>query len=54
MNVARCMEIVKNIVSRHRYGELINLKREWIEFHKKHAKLVIIPKQLHRKINKLG
>jgi hypothetical protein len=31
-----------------------NLKKEWIEFHKKHAKLIIIPKQLHRKIHKLG
>jgi hypothetical protein len=30
------------------------LNKEWIEFHKKHAKLMIIPKQLHRKINKLG
>jgi len=31
-----------------------NLKNEWIEFHKKRAKLAIIPKQLHRKIHKLG
>jgi hypothetical protein len=28
------------------------LKSEWIGFHKKHAKLVIVPKQLHRKIHK--
>ena len=27
------------------------LKKEWIEFHKKHAKLVIIPKKLHRKLH---
>jgi hypothetical protein len=28
------------------------LRSEWIEFHKKHAKLVIVPKHLHRKIHK--
>jgi hypothetical protein len=27
------------------------LKREWVEFHKKHAKLTIIPKNLHRKMH---
>jgi hypothetical protein len=29
------------------------LKKEWIEFHKKHAKLTIIPKNLHRNIHEL-
>lgn len=30
------------------------LKNEWIEFHKRHARLVIVPKQLHRKIHKMS